>query len=91
MKVAKNVRAIVNSEGAVLRDLRRGGTFSLNPMGAKIWQLLQQGCDTEKIIEQISADFRASRETVENDVRSFIEKLEKQGLIVREEKAAVAG
>jgi DNA-binding CsgD family transcriptional regulator len=87
MKAAKNVRAMVTGEGAVLRDMRRGGSFGLNPLGAKVWKLLLQGVATEQIIDQISVDFHASRETVENDVREFIQKLEDQKLIVREETA----
>jgi Coenzyme PQQ synthesis protein D (PqqD) len=91
MKVANNVRAMVSSEGAVLRDMRRGGSFSLNPVGASIWQLLQQGLLTEQIVDRISVDFKAPRETVEGDVRAFIQKLEKQKLIVIEERASVVG
>ena len=88
MKIAKNVRAMVSGEGAVLRDMRRGGSFSLNPMGAKVWQLLQKGAAMEQIIEQISSDFHAPRATVEDDVRDFIHRLEDQKLITREEAAA---
>lgn len=88
MKIAKNVRAMVSGEGAVLRDMRRGGSFSLNPMGAKVWQLLQKGAGLEQIIDQISADFHVPREPVENDVRDFIQRLENQKLITREEAAA---
>ena len=90
MRIAKNVRAMVNGEGAVLRNMRSGGSFSLNPIGAKVWELLQKGTTTEQIIDQISVDFHAPRETVENDVRAFIQKLEDQKLIVREERTAAA-
>lgn len=88
MKVAKNVRAMISGEGGVIRDMRRGGSFGLNPLGAKVWKLLQQGLATEQIVDQISADFKTSRETVEIDVREFIQKLEEQKLIVREETVA---
>ena len=90
MKVSKNVRAMVSGQGAIIRDLRRGGSFGLNPLGAKVWKLLQQGMAIEQIIDQVSADFKTSRETVESDVREFIQKLEEQKLIVSEEKAAAA-
>jgi hypothetical protein len=90
MKITKNVRAMVSGEGAVIRNLRSGASFSLNPLGAKVWQLLQQGCSAEKIVEQISVDFKAPRETVASDVASFLEQLRKQGLVVSEEKTTVA-
>jgi len=88
MRIAKNVRAMVSSEGAVLRDMRSGGSFALNPIGAKVWELLQKGTTAEQVIDQISIDFHAPRETVENDVRAFIKRLEDQKLIVSEESAA---
>jgi len=90
MRIAKNVRAMVSSEGAVLRDMRSGGSFALNPIGAKVWELLQRGTAAEQIIDQISVDFHAPRETVENDVRAFIKRLEDQKLIVSEESTAAA-
>jgi hypothetical protein len=90
MKISKNVRAMISGQGAIIRDLRRGGSFGLNPLGAKVWKLLQQSMTTEQIIDQISVDFKTSRETVENDVREFIQKLEEQKLIVREESAVAA-
>jgi hypothetical protein len=88
MKVANGVRAMVSSEGAVLRDLRRGGTFSLNPLGASVWKLLQQGRSVEQIIDQLSADYETPRETIERDVRSFLGILESHKLVIAE-KAAV--
>jgi len=90
MRIAKNVRAMVSSEGAVLRDMRSGGSFALNPIGAKVWELLQKGTTAEQVIDQISIDFHAPRETVENDVRAFIKRLEDQKLIVSEESTAAA-
>jgi Coenzyme PQQ synthesis protein D (PqqD) len=90
MKVANNVRAMVSNEGALIRDTKRGSSFSLNPIGARIWQLLQKGVPTEQIIDRISADFQAPRETVENDVQEFIQNLENQKLIVPEAQAKTA-
>jgi len=91
MKVANHVRAMVSGEGALIRDMRRGTSFSLNPMGAKIWQLLQKGVPEEQVVDTISKDFQTPRETVGNDVRNFIENLERQKLIVSEVSAKVAG
>jgi len=45
------------------RDMRRGTSFSLNPMGAKIWQLLQKGVPEEQVIDTISKDFQPSRDS----------------------------
>ena len=90
MKVPNSVRAMVSSEGAVLRDMRHGGSFSLNPVGAKIWRFLQQGMATDQVIDRISQDFQAPRETVENDVRAFIQRLEDQKLIVRNDSTIAA-
>jgi acetylornithine/succinyldiaminopimelate/putrescine aminotransferase len=78
MKISKSVRAMVNSEGAVLRDSRHGGTFGLNPLGAKVWQGLQKGISMEEIVNGISEQFQVPRETVERDVQELIQNLVKQ-------------
>lgn len=81
MKVANHVRAMVSSEGAVLRHMRQGGTFSLNPVGAKIWEFVQQGIPTDQIVARISQQFSVPREQVEKDVADFLRSLEAHRLI----------
>ncbi len=81
MKVANSVRAMVSSEGGVLRDGKGGGTFGLNPVGAMIWQLLQQGVTTDEIIQRISEQFQAPREVVRQDVEEFLHSLEAHSLV----------
>jgi len=89
MRVANGVRALVSSEGAVLRDMRRDSTFSLNPLGASVWKLLQQGRSVDQIIDQICVDYKAPRETIEQDVRAFLETLESHKLVITERPTAV--
>ena len=81
MKVVSHVRAMVSSEGAVLRHMRRGGTFSLNPVGAKIWELVQKGLPTDQIVVRISEQFSVPHEQVEKDVADFLRSLEAHQLI----------
>jgi Coenzyme PQQ synthesis protein D (PqqD) len=84
MKVASNVRAMVSSEGGALRDNKRGGTFGLNPVGARIWQFLQQGLSREEIVARIAEQFQMSPEIVGKDVDDFLSALEAHALVRRD-------
>jgi hypothetical protein len=42
-----NVRATVSSDGGVLLNVATGAVFSLNPVGAEIWQMITQGMNED--------------------------------------------
>ena len=39
--IAPSVRETASEDGAVLLDIEQGICFSLNPVGLKIWELLE--------------------------------------------------
>lgn len=57
------------------------GIITLNETGKLIWQSLTEGATRDEIIEKILSEYEAERATVENDVDTFIEKLEKDGVL----------
>jgi len=59
-----------------------GSYFSIKDGGVAIWQLIEAGADLQTI-EDVLADRSAySRETVAGWVRSFVDELRKEGLVV---------
>jgi hypothetical protein len=74
---------MISSEGGALRDTKRGGTFSLNPVGAKIWQLLQQDVPRDEIVNRISEQFQTPCEIVGKDVDDFLGALEVHSLVTK--------
>lgn len=62
-------------------DVQQGQMFNLNPVGSKVLELMESGRAEAEIVEAISREFGASRSTVEDDVREFIELLKKHKLV----------
>lgn len=57
------------------------GLISLDPVGAFIWKLLEQGESEEEILQGILEEFDVSREMAEKDMRIFLQELTTQGLL----------
>jgi Coenzyme PQQ synthesis protein D (PqqD) len=75
LAISKTIRRTQTPDGAVLLDVERGQMFSLNPIGTKILELLDEGHDEAQISEHMSAVFGVAIETVRVDVRDFLEAL----------------
>ena len=80
-RVSDGVRSTHGQDGAIVLDVQQGQMFNLNLVGSKILELLEGGATESDIVNVISRDFNASREVVENDVREFIESLQKHKLV----------
>jgi len=75
------IRQTQTMDGGVLLDVRHGRMFCLNLVGAKILELLERGYDPARITDEISRDYRVSRDVVRADVTEFIESLEKNHIL----------
>ena len=62
-------------------DIHQGQMFNLNPVGSRILELLESGLAEADIVETISREFNANRDTVEDDVREFIGSLKEHKLV----------
>ncbi len=79
--IAESVRITKCQDGGVLLDVARGTMFTLNPVGARILELLQQKCGLPLLVAQISREFGAPGEVVRADVEEFLSVLRSQGLL----------
>jgi len=82
LKLSGQVRSTHNQDGAVVLDIRQGQMFRLNLVGSRMVELLKQGYSEAQIAEQVSRQFNAPREIVENDLREFLAHLERNHLLV---------
>ncbi|MGH9373640.1 MAG: PqqD family protein [Vicinamibacterales bacterium] len=55
--------------------------YTLNPVAARIWKILESPVSVDRIADEISLDFDVSREEATRDVVQFLETLESAGLI----------
>jgi hypothetical protein len=64
----------------VLVHMGRNAIFTLNPTGARLWELLSEGRSRSEAVEELKAEFDASGETVERETIDFVALLEREGL-----------
>jgi hypothetical protein len=81
LKIAEGVRSTHGHDGSVVLDIHHGQIFTLNIVGAKIIELLEQGRSETQIVESISDTFQICRDIIERDVREFLECLQKHRLV----------
>ena len=62
-------------------DLRRGAMFRVNPIGARVLDLLDQGEPPAQIAKKLSTEFAVPLSDVEADVTEFVESLKTRGLL----------
>lgn len=67
---------------AYIVSLDRGCLHKLNPVGTRMWELLNEERPLRSIIETILNEFDVDRTAVENDITDFAEKLLDAGIIV---------
>ena len=58
--------------------------YTLNEVGARIWELIDGRCSVEDITKKIIEEFEVESRDAEADVRFHLEQLEKKGLIITE-------
>jgi hypothetical protein len=75
------IRRVANADGGVVLDLRRGTMFRVNPLGAKVLDLLELGDSATQIAEKLSAEFNVALNEVHADVQEFIESLKTSGVV----------
>jgi hypothetical protein len=81
------VRSMRDTDGAILLDLKGGKYYSLNGVGAHIWDFMEKGAGTEEILSHLAETYGTPRETLERDLLNFVTALEAKGLVQRGEKA----
>ena len=70
----------VAGEG-VLLDLKSERYFGLDEVGARIWELLQQGGTSEQVFDVLLAEYEVDPQRLAGDLDDLLEKLAAAGLI----------
>lgn len=69
---------LVVAVGAAVKDF--GGMVNLNETGAFLWKKLEGGCSESELIDALLSEYEVDRETAENDVKAFTDKLKEAKL-----------
>lgn len=81
VRTAKSVRETINQDGAVLLDIKQGVCFSMNPVGARIWEMLKKEYSVDQIAASLESEFSVPRSQIEVDICEFIENLVSRKLV----------
>ncbi len=73
--------AAVHDELLML-NVEQGAYYSLDPIAADIWRILEQPTRVDAITEQLQKRYAVSAEQCQADVLEFLEKLRENGMIL---------
>ncbi len=79
--LSRGVRLAKSQDGGILLDIDHGVFFNLNPVGARIIELLQQDYDPSSLVRAIGSEFHAPHDIVKGDVDDFLSLLREQRLL----------
>ena len=68
-------------EETVILDLTSGTYFGLDPVGARIWQLMVEGKTLAEVCEAMLAEYEVTAEKIEGDVLALTQELSAKQLI----------
>lgn len=82
--ISPDVRCTQSEDGAVLLDIKQGLCFSLNVVGAKVWEKLgasQTGTTLSGLVRDLAPQFAVSVDQLTTDLEHYLHELETKGLI----------
>lgn len=81
IKVAEDQVSSAVSNEIVILNLKTGTYHSLNPVGARIWQLIQEPKTVREIIDTLLVEYEVEVDVCESDLNELLNKLESAKLI----------
>ena len=65
----------------VMMDLDEGRYYELNPMGARVWALIESGPRVAELCEALIAEYEIAPETCRRETRAFLEELSRLAVV----------
>lgn len=81
IKVSEDQVSSEVSNEIVILNLKTGTYHSLNPVGARIWQLIQEPKTVREIIDTLLVEYDVEVDVCERDLNELLTKLESAKLI----------
>jgi hypothetical protein len=80
-RIQDHVHAVMDPDGAVLLDVKRGKYFSLNGVASDIWGAMQEGLSAPEIETLLQRTYGVPAERARGDVAAFMARLEREQLV----------
>jgi hypothetical protein len=68
-------------QATVLVDISTSRIFELNETGTRIWELLGQGLDVERIVEHLVSEFEVADSQAAEEATKLLSQLQNEGLV----------
>jgi hypothetical protein len=82
VRVPQEVVARRVGEETVMLHLANGTYYALDPVGARAWQVLEQGKTLSEACDVLEAEYDVPRAQLERDVLDLVDSLASHGLVV---------
>jgi Coenzyme PQQ synthesis protein D (PqqD) len=80
-KIPSTVMARTIGTETVILNLASGTYFGLDPVGARIWQLMEQGKNLAQICDAMLEEYHVARDVLERDTLALARELADKKLI----------
>jgi hypothetical protein len=67
----------------VMMSISQGTYYGINPVGGRIWTLLEQPASVASLCNTIVSEFEVTKEQCQQDVLQFVEQMLKAGVVSR--------
>lgn len=81
VQIPPQVMARQVGDEQVILDLANGTYFGLDPVGARIWQLLTDGQTLAEVCSTMLVEYEVTQETIEHDVLALVQTLVDRQLV----------
>ncbi len=80
--ISPSVLLQVVDDEVLLFDSSNGQFFTINDIGAGIWEVMQDYSTLDNVLQELKSYFDIPREKLSSDVLAFADSLVKQGIIL---------
>ena len=81
LSIPTHVMARQVGDETVILDLATGTYFGLNPVGARLWQMIGEGMTLGRACDVLLEEFEVERAQLDADVKSLVADLLAKGLV----------
>jgi len=79
--VSKDQVACDMAEESAILDLKSGQYYGLNPIGTRIWALIQKPTPVVDILSKLLKEYEVDGQRCERDLLTLLGELERKGLV----------
>lgn len=72
--------ATLDGNDTVLLDVTTSKYYDLNPVAARIWQLIEQPKDLHELCETLQGEFTVDEQQCQQQIKAFLQQMQEKGL-----------